>query len=348
MSFIPLAVLALMLGTAAPSARRQPPSCRGVQGHMTRSDGTRSTIVISERDRCLEVQAVGRVTFDDADADVQALEPGGSFVATESRGGEVRALSLAWRGGAIEREYQVNGRVRPAAEGAEWFRGVVLDIVRQSGYGAERRVARIRRQGGASAVLDELQHIRSDYVRQRYLEILIAEDGMTTDEIGRSVRFASDNIGSDYSKGLVLRAAVVRRGEDRAVAEAVTRGAATIGSDYERANVLLAALERAEPDVPATRESFFRALDGVGSDYERGRVLRTLAGRDALGGETVRAILRSAARIGSDHEKAMVLLAVATQPERLRDDASRAAFDLALKSIGSDYEYRRVASIFAR
>ena len=96
------------------------------------------------------------------------------------------------------------------------------------------------------------------------------------------------------------------------------------------------------------RVAFFHTLDDIGSDHERAQVLAALATRDALGGETVRALLASAARLGSDHEKAAVLLTVATRPEWLRDTASRAAFDSALKSIGSDTEYRRVANVFAR
>jgi hypothetical protein len=121
-----------------------------------------------------------------------------------------------------------------------------------------------------------------------------------------------------------------------------------VGSDHDRANVLATALDRGAPLVPTVRAAFFRALDGVGSDHERRRVLEGLASRDTLGTETLQALLASASRLGSDHEKAAVLLAVAWRPERLRDPAARAAFDAALKTIGSDAEYRRVAGVLAR
>jgi hypothetical protein len=377
MPLVPLAALMLMLGTAQP-----PEACRSFTGQMTNSEGTRTTIVLSDRERCLEVRVTGRVTFDDADADVRSMEPGASLVATETRAGATRTLTLVERGGAIDRAFRVNGDVRPAAESAEWFRGVVLDLVREAGYGARERVARIYRQGGAAAVLDETRHIRSDHVKQVYLETLLGQSGLSADDVRRAARVAADDIHSDHAKATVLHAAVERRGDDREVADAVVRGAATIGSDHERAellrhlldragaddgllaraldaagdmgsdheraNVLHTALQRGEPDAPAVRVAFFRALDAVGSDHERGRVLTALATRDALGGETVRALLASAQRIGSDHEKAAVLLAVATRPEWLRDTSSRAAFDAALKSIGSDSEYRRVANVFGR
>ena len=147
---------------------------------------------------------------------------------------------------------------------------------------------------------------------------------------------------------MVLHAALERRGADADVAEEVARGAASIGSDHERANVLAAALEHGAPSEAAARSSFFRALDGIGSDHERRRVLEDLARRDVLGTEMLRALLASASRIGSDHEKAAVLLAIAWRPELLRDSTVRASFDAALKTIGSDAEYRRVAGVLAR
>ncbi|WP_148306198.1 hypothetical protein [Gemmatirosa kalamazoonensis] len=378
---VPLLALATMLGTAEPLA--QPPAvCSQVLGHMTNSDGARTTMVVSDREHCLEVRLTGRVTFDDADADVKTMDPGSTLVATESRGGGTRALTLVERSGAIDRAYRVNGEVRPVAESTAWFRGVVLDLVREAGYGAPERVARIRRQGGVGAVLDEVRRIHSDHVRQIYLETVLASSGLTVDEVRRVTRAASDDLSSDHAKGMVLRAAVDLRGDDREVADAAVRGAGTIGSDHERAellrrvlervcsddavvaraldaaaemgsdheraNVLATALDRAEPTAPTVRASFFRTVDGVGSDHERRRVLESLAGRDSLGTATAHALLASAARIGSDHEKAAVLLALAWHPDRLRDPGVRAAFDAALKSIGSDAEYRRVAGALAR
>jgi len=343
------AALALMLGTAEPLLVRQPPeACRRVLGHLISVDGDngRTTVVVNDAEHCLEVRISGRVTFDDADADVKSMDPGGALVATESRGGEVRTLTLVERGGTIDRAYRVNGVVRPADESAAWFGGVVLALVRDAGFGATERVARIRRQGGVQAVLDEVRRIRSDHVREMYLEALLAGSGLTAADIARVAHTATDLLGSDHEKAVVLLDVVERRGDDRAVADEVVRGAATIGSDHERANVLAAVLDRSAA-TPVGAE-FFRALDAVGSDHERRRVLEALATRDSLGAETVRALLASAARIGSDHEKAAVLLAIASRPERLRDAGSRAAFDAALKSLGSDAEYRRVAGVLTR
>jgi hypothetical protein len=328
---------------------RQPPeSCANVMGHLISTDHARTTVVLSERGRCLEVRIAGRVTFTDDDADVRSLEPGGSLVATEARDGERRTMSLVERGGAIEREYRVNGAVRPAADGAEWFGRVVLDLLRESGFGAAERVARIRRQRGVSGVLDEVGRLRSDHVRGIYLHQLLASGGLSVDELRRVVRTATDDIASDHERTTLLLAALERHGESREVTDEVLRGAAAIGSDHERANVLTAAVDRGAPEAAAVRPTFFRAVDGIGSDHERRRVLEPLAGRDSLGAETLRALLASASRLGSDHEKAAVLLAVAWRPERLRDASTRAAFDAALRSIGSDAEYRRVANVLAR
>ena len=54
MPLLPLAALALMLGTAQP-----PEACRGMRGQMINNDGARTTIVLSDVERCLEVRVAG-------------------------------------------------------------------------------------------------------------------------------------------------------------------------------------------------------------------------------------------------------------------------------------------------
>jgi hypothetical protein len=373
--------LALVASMLAAHGSQPGDPCTNMHGRITTGEGSHTTYVINDDDHCLTVDILGTATFSDDDADVATLSPNGSFVATERRGGTTRTLTLTERGGRIEREFRVNGEVRPNAESTDWFRAIVLDLVRETGAGAEARVARIRRQGGTRAVLDEVERLRADHVRRIYLEQLLRYD-LTSDDARRIAQVAGTRIGSDYDRAAVLRAVTETRGSDAAVAAAVVSAASTMGSDhdrsgvlrlvldrgaaddatvaraldaaagmgsdYDRAQVLLSAVDRGQPTTPAARAAFFRVVDRIGSDYDRRRVLVAVAGRDTLPADVARAVLASAARIGSDYDKSTVLLAVAARPERLRDPATRSAFDAALKTIGSDSDYRRVARVLEK
>ncbi|MBV9879211.1 MAG: hypothetical protein JO180_01895 [Gemmatirosa sp.] len=375
MPSLPLLV-ALIASLSAPPAGLPSGPCDRMRGQITDSDGARTTLTISDDTRCLSVRMTGRAEFTDDDADVKSLEPGSTFVVTESRAGGTRMLSIVERSGRLEREYTVNGAPRPSAESVEWLRGIVLDVVRATGYGAEARVARIRRQSGVGGVLDEVARLRSDHVRRIYLEQLMQGGRLSEGDLRRVAQIAGQRIGSDHDKSEVLQAVTDRVEGSRDVAAAVVAAAETIGSDHDRMEVLQRMIERA-PDgdallvdaldaargigsdhdrgqvlatvvgrsalgTPAVRAAFFRALDAMGSDHDRMVVLQQVVGRDATSQETARAVLASAARLGSDHDKSTVLLAVAARSEWMRDATTRAAFDAALKTVGSDSDYRRV------
>jgi hypothetical protein len=294
------------------------PACDRMRGSSTDVDGDGTTIVVSDDARGLAVRANGRIEFTEDDADVRALGPGTTLRIVERRGGTTRSMVLVERAGRIEREYRVDDLRLPATEGAGWLRGIVLDLVRTTGFGAEERVARIRRQRGVSGVLDEVGQLRSDHVRRIYLAALVAGGGLSDSELGRVARTASTQIGSDHDKAETLLAVTEAQapGRDGAavIATAVASAGQTIGSDHDRGRVLTALVGRARLDDAAPRAAFFRAVDGI----------------------------------GSDHEKAAVLIAASAHADWLRTPAARAAFDAAVRSIGSDAEYRRVMRAFER
>jgi hypothetical protein len=344
-------VASLVSLAAALFTYAQAPACERMRGSSTHSDGRVTTIVVSDDARCLEVRADGRVEFTDDDADVRALEPGTTLRIVERRGGTTRRMVLAERDGRIEREYHVDDlRVSPA-EGAAWMRGIVLDLVRTTGFGAEERAARIRRQHGVAGVLDEIGRLRSDHVRRVYLTALVAGGGLTDDDLRRIARSAAGQLGSDHDKSGTLLAVLDARPAGRdatAVATAVASAAETIGSDHDRGRVLKALVDRAPLTDETFRTAFFRAYSGLGSDHERRGVLLAVLARDEIDDATTRDALVAASRIGSDHDKGAVLVAAGALTSRLRTPAVRTAFDAAVRTLGSDAEYRRVMRVFER
>ncbi len=76
-------------------------------------------------------------------------------------------------------------------------------MIRESGVGAERRVARILRQGGPPAVITEIGLIHSDGSKRIYLEQLFSQATLNTEQLKEAARLIR-GISSDGDKAQVL------------------------------------------------------------------------------------------------------------------------------------------------
>ena len=119
-----------------------------------------------------------------------------------------------------------------------------------------------------------------------------------------------------------------------------------MSSDYEKATFLIESAPRLANGDARLRAAFFDALRTVGSDYEHHRVLSAVIKSPSLSREALMDVAASAARIGSDYEKATFLVEAASRYQT--DDGLRAAFVSAMRTIGSDYERGRVETRLAR
>jgi hypothetical protein len=267
----------------------------------------------SDDGKKIEVKVENKVEFNDDYSDVSAIPSDGELWITDTRGSD--ALHLVVRrgaGGALEREYTVNGARRDFDARAQgWLRAVLLAATRQGGLDARNRVQRIYARGGTRAVAEEIGHIEGDYARRIYFDEFLKLNGVSDGEMRDALRNASRSIASDY----------------------------------ERAQLLLhvGAVFLAKDDLLPT---YFDALNLVGSDYERHRVLSGALKLGVLGNKALASMADSAARLGSDYEKASFLIEAAS---RYRSDAAlREAFQRAMQTIGSDYERGRVQTKLAK
>jgi hypothetical protein len=320
----------------------------------------------------LRIEATGDIDFSDDDRAVAAVAPGGRLEIEQSHAGApLRRVVWTHDGGGVREAYFENDRAtRPDAEAREWIGKMVSDAVRESGVGAERRVARIRARRGTEGVLDEITRIRSDGAKRIYYAALLKTPSLSAGETARALRHAGEHISSDGEKRLALRTVLDRPSVSPAELAALYDAAARIGSDGEKALLLRdASRRRGLPDARAAdaffraaqtiasdgekalvlrqvardggvRDGFFRVADSVGSDGEHALVLSTVLRLDGVRPGVAAAALRSAARIGSDGEKAQVLRA--TPAALLRDPGVREAYRAALRTIGSSGE-REVA-----
>ena len=278
----------------------------------------------------------GRVQFTADDADVAAMDPDAEFELSDTRQGVSRELVITQVDGKLVRDYRVDGDAAPFDAAARaWLAERLPHLMRETGMNAEARGKRILAAGGTAALLTEIDLIRGDHARRRYLEVLFANATLDDAQMRRALDTVR-GLGSDYEMRQALSAGLASQVLSPARQAQLLEVAAGMGSDYEQAVLLMELAERQPltgPVLPAWRT----ALEGIGSDYEQRRVLDALMARNEPA--AARLALDSARGISSDYEARQVL-ATAT-PQARADAGTRQAWFSVLEGIGSDYEQRQ-------
>jgi hypothetical protein len=323
----------------------------------------------------VEVRAHGDIELTDDDSDIKSLSPGAYLTITD-RTGILGSVTFEARSvnGKIERKWSgLNGD----AERRKWLADHLLELVRNSGFAAQSRVARILKQSGPDGVLQEVSRINSDYVKRVYLQRLLdtaSLDAPTLSRLimqaGREMRSAYDlasvlsgiaprlrddqsrvaylqavkSVNSDYERRRALSALLKTGPVSAIVAASVLDAAKSIGSDYEEATVLTELLAVSEV-ADTNRDAFAAAMNTIQSDYERRRVLTALTNRGSTTPAALNVVYMSAAQMRSPYELAAVL--VASVHAHPLDATTRGPFFQAFGKLTSDYERRKVLTAVA-
>jgi len=342
-------------------------------------DETQSTMRWEHTDDGLKrrFETRGKPEFTDDYTDIKSVPEGGWVIIEEHRDSqslryEVRRDAT----GQITRTFYVNGALRPMdATTKSWLAKFVLDVVRQGGFDADKRVQRILAQRGVSGVLAEIDQISGDYAKRIYYQELIKQGNLDATALRDVLRQMARVISSDYEQSqLLIAVAPMLTGKEAAI-QPFFDAVATIGSDYEHSRVLKAVLKQSTPskalltliaastktissdyekagvlkgvaavylDDPTLRELFFQTVASIDSDYERRGVLTALVKTRNQSEEVLRLLLDAATVISSDYEKATFLVEVSNV--YTGDTRLKSAFLKAVESIKSDYERGRVLS----
>jgi len=323
------------------------------------------------------IEIRGKAEFNDDYSDILNVSEGGYVRIEEERDGHSRRYEVRHDlGGQTTRAYYVDGRSHAIDEaGRSWLAKILLDVVRQSGIDADKRVQKILRQSGVTGVLAEIALISGDYAKRHYFEALIRNGNLNGTALQNVLHEAARQISSDYEQAqLLIAVAPMLTGKEGAL-PSYFEATATIKSDYERARVLTTLLKTSAPsrelltqvassassitsdyekarvlkevavlylDDPSLRNVFFQAVGSIESDYEHHRVLSALLKTQKVSEELLTHLLDSATRISSDYEKANFLLEASSA--YTGDARLRSAFLRVVETIKSDYERGRVLS----
>jgi beta-lactamase regulating signal transducer with metallopeptidase domain len=321
----------------------------------------------------LEVNYRGDFEFTDDDADVRSISPGGWLRIRETGFRGSHAVEFMADGsGNITRRYWSGNSERPfEPEGRKWVAQMLPRFIRQTGIGAERRVARILQARGPAGVLAEIALVEGSYAKRIYFtellkspldaktvqqvlaqagrdiqsdfelaSLLISVDRLLTDDATRQAYLdAARTIESDFEMRRVLSASLKEGTLPPRLLASLLEGSTAIDSDFEQASLLVEVAKGHALDA-TTRPPFFKALSMVEGDFEHRRVLSAVMDRSEQPAETVVAVLDSVQHVSSDFEAASLLVQVAGA--RAIEGALRAPFFKAAGAVGSAHERGRV------
>jgi hypothetical protein len=283
----------------------------------------------------LSVSYSGRLDFTDDDTDVREISSGGYLKISDAAWIGRHTVEIHERGGQLEHRYFVNGSERSyEPEGRQWLRETLPKFVRNTGIGAERRVARYLKSGGPSAVLAEIARIESSYVKRIYFTEFLEQATLTADQYRAVLKQAGREVNSDYELATLLIAIADKVPADEPSRAAYFMAASSISSDYELRRVYSKMLDKG-PVTPAILESILSNTSSIESDYELAELLRQILGQQSLDEKTRPLFFKAVGSISSDYERHRVLSA------SLRGTPDSATVIGALNragDIGSDYE----------
>jgi beta-lactamase regulating signal transducer with metallopeptidase domain len=292
-------------------------------------------------DCSVELRAEGTIEFNADATDIQSISSGGFFEVYLRQGDSSKQLKVTPSGSGLQYSYKVNGAEQAFDGPAKaWFGNFLLELERSTGFAADTRVRKLLEKGGPTAVLDEITHLRGDYVRGIYFLKLLGQPNLPPAVVGRIINQAGEQISSDYEKARVLME-VARQYSlaDAASRTAFINAAAKLSSDYEHSRVLIELLKRpnlSSQDVDLALHSSAT----INSDYEKSRILLSLMDQKSFEQSYLDFYLKMVASIQSDYEKSRDLMAP-LQKYSLDQKQVNQIMD-ATSSMGSDYEKSRL------
>jgi len=316
------------------------------QGTTTRRDfsGTTTWTYMNDGEG-FKVESRGEIVFRDDDRGVARIADGGYMTIELIDGRRSRKLDIRpASGGDLEYTYHANGRrAEYDAAAKRTFEEAFVEIIRESGVGADERVARILDSDGVEGVFEEVELIRSSSSTRRYMVALFEQADLDAGELVRAARLAESDIPSSGDRSHFMRASAPQFFAHRASLDAYFDAVQSIPSSGDRSRTLLSALEyEIDSDI------FLRLLEAasdIPSSGDKTRILVAAAGRHA-GDERVRAAyFDTIETIPSSGDRSRLILLLLTEYEL--DDASTTKAFEAAESIPSSGDKARVLAAAA-
>ncbi len=261
-----------------------------------------STVKYSSWQKEYRIEFDGEFELSDDDTDIVSISRNGYFeISKAAFGSRRRVLIEADSRGNLDKQFFIGREeVGFEPEGREWLADVLPDIVRSTTIGAESRVNRFYRQGGARAVMDEVEELSGDYLKSHYIKLLLEKDELTDEELAVIIDGAANEVNSDHYLSEILRSNERRFLQSDESIEAYIEATEEINSDHYRAEVLKSALsnDRLRPEHLG---KILESASDINSDHYMSEVFRKALKERDMNDELISELIRAARSINSDH-----------------------------------------------
>ncbi len=276
----------------------------------------------------------GDITLSDDDTDVIAISSGGYMEIKKAAFGNRRRIFMEPNSsGRLNKRYYVGGSEKSFdPDGKKWLAEILLEVVRTTTLGAEKRVNRMYRQGGAPKVLREVDKIASDHVKSKYIKLLLNKDLKESDVVAVLGEVAT--IDSDHHKASILKYNTTTFLKSENSTSSYIRTAGNINSDHHKADVLKAAIS--DGAISDTQmKALFAIADEINSDHHKSDVLKKVLHERNLSTTNLKLLIATTDDINSDHHKASVFKA-ALEESDINASTHHALLD-AIDAMNSDH-----------
>ena len=275
---------------------------------------TSGVYVWSEDGQRVSVRWSGPFKLANDDKDIAWVEAGKTIEVADSTSMLGTGVRIAASDdGSLTRAYRHNG-VDSAfdPDGKMYLAGALGQLISNTGFAADMRVARILRAGGVDAVLKEIDGLKNDAARHAYYVELIHQANLSPADLARIGKKASETIKSSPDLAAVLVSGAQRANGDDAALVALAGATAKIADDHDRHRALTAVL----PDRPsgALATAVLDGAAGLRSDSDRSELLVEAVRKDAVTAESKAAFVTALDGIKSADERRRVLAASAKEP----------------------------------
>jgi len=286
------------------------------------------------------IEYKGEITLSDDDMDVVAISNGGYMEIKKSAFGSRRRIYIEPddSGNLIKKYYVGSSQKNFDAEGRKWLSEILLEVVRATTLGAEKRVSKLYKQGGTYKVLREVDNIRSNHVKAHYIKLLLRKQ-LSEKELLQVLDEVAEIDSNHHCANILIENTKAFLAYESTTG-AYIKAAGSIDSDHHKANVLKKSIKDGSIS-DAQMKTLFTIADDIDSDHHKASVLKTVLANRSLNGTTLKLLLNTSRDIDSDHHKASVLKS--TLKSSKLDNSTYNTLLSAVTNMNSDHH---MASVF--
>lgn len=253
------------------------------------------------------VEFRGKIEIENDDKDIAAMSDGAYLEISKSVFGSKRSIVIESIGGGKFKKQYYEGRtmVNWEPQGREWLAEILPEVVRTTTLCAESRVNRFFKQGGTTAVLNEIDKIESDYTKSYYANLLMKQPIQVKD-YAPIINKLAEGLDSDHYLTEFLKGNTSKFMQDKDATTALFSATRKMESDHYKTIVIKDALKGQVASIENVK-IILQAAGMMESDHYITEVLTSLLKQNNMNDAIMAELINTTKTIESDHYRTVVL-----------------------------------------